>query len=76
MMFMQGLNLRCYEKEIRIQACPFVPKYYILGFLLSLLVCYLSVANPEALRKLTWKTAMVMTHRGGRLDPCLSQEGS
>lgn len=75
MMYMQGLNLRCYE-EIRIRACPFVPKYYILGFLLSLLFCYLSVANPEALRKLMRKRAMVMIRRGGTLDPCLSQEGS
>ena len=47
-----GLSLGYYDKEIRIQACPFVPKYDILGSLLSLLFGYLSITNPEALRKL------------------------
>lgn len=55
-----GLNLQCYEKEIRIQASPFVPEFNVLGFLFSLLFCYLSVANPEALRTLLLKKASVI----------------
>ena len=49
--YTQSLNLGCYEKEVRIQPCPFVPKYYVLGFLLSLLFCYLSVALRKLLLK-------------------------
>ena len=51
MMLIQSPSLGYYEKEVRIQASPFVPAYRVLGFLLLVPFCYLSVALRKCLLK-------------------------